>query len=149
MTALAWRVMGWVPVRDACGESRVCGEVMRGRGVEIAGGGGIVWLRFSDFLACVAFFNSPLNLLLSPCLVLWSCRLLLFAFLSAAEKTALLCRILVRNEWAACRHSFESFQRAPYSINGIHMIVIENISSFLNQASMCHYLMHRISKISR
>lgn len=46
MTVLGPRVIGWVPVREACGERRVRGEVFRGgggmgTGVEVGWGGGI------------------------------------------------------------------------------------------------------------
>lgn len=48
MTVLAPRVIGWVPVREACGERRVSGEVFRGgegggvgADVELGWGGGI------------------------------------------------------------------------------------------------------------
>lgn len=80
MTVWALRVIGWVPVREACGERRVSGEVFRGGegGIEVDWGGGISSLPFS--LSLILLFISS-----TSCFILSFC-LLLFGFACAVAK---------------------------------------------------------------
>ena len=50
MTALAPRTIGWVPVKEACGERRACGEVFSDGGVVLAWGRDISRFSFAFVL---------------------------------------------------------------------------------------------------
>lgn len=79
MTALALRMIGLLPVREACGERRACGEVLREGVIEVAWGGGIVFFLFLPLLPfsyLLFIFNQLVVWFFSFTLVLCSLRFL-------------------------------------------------------------------------